>query len=68
MTILQQVEAIGDWIIDRDLDRYHEREEDDGERGDVDDTEVERCDVGKTTRSVEQPTNNRHGAGALSTL
>ncbi len=47
MVTLQQVEAMGDWIIDRDLARHHEREMDDGEHGDVDDTEMERCDVRK---------------------
>ena len=52
MVTLQQVEAIGDWIIDRDLARYHELEQDE-EHGDVGDTEVERCDVGKAARGVE---------------
>lgn len=54
MVTLQQVEAIGDWIIDQDLAWHHDREmDDDGEDGDVDDTEVERCDVGKAARSLE---------------
>ncbi|MGN6085827.1 MAG: hypothetical protein ACTHN9_20500 [Trinickia sp.] len=53
MATPQQVESMGDWIIDRDLARYHEREQNDGEDGDVDDTEVERCDVGKAARGLE---------------